>query len=533
MDDFNDKDLDSFLSSLERKQWAIKKLKEDLKSKHVPDLLLYLNFMKEHYKITTKEQCVEVLKVLEKDYSLGWKDGVYQNANYCIKLGNEKNCLCDLSRKNLLIWNSLYKQLEDTKTLLQNKTYGSFVTFLFAYCLCATFTSLLKSNYVYFPYFMQVISYKGSEAYFLIRQLCEICDVNVGIRSHCLDIHRNNCIDSAYELYPNELEESKKVLNYLKDIPVLILEGNEAQNKTYYYLLQELSSVTLENRYHDKMLKSHLNILPIFISENEYANYSTIKKVYFDRIVENQDIDCIELLQKQKSFLSSMVYSFVESFPQEKEMERTSQHTKAFINTEINKVENSLFENKIILKNSLERKSLSILQWLLNSFFDCIVEQARTAANIKNASFSFEKIKEIIEELKVIRRENLFEISELIFNHSHQFVKQPNKLNATKEDKMNYLKYLFLNLGLYVKVTDCMEKKNAVIYKISPFFATPVDQIYKKSEDIRMRMKSRDILLDTSYPDGDIELIHLHNKIESVNLEEILNDIKNPISSIL
>lgn len=135
------------------------------------------------------------------------------------------------------------------------------------------------------------------------------------------------------------------------------------------------------------MLKSHLNILPIFISENEYANYSTIKKVYFDRIVENQDIDCIELLQKQKSFLSSMVYSFVESFPQEKEMERTSQHTKAFINTEINKVENSLFENKIILKNSLERKSLSILQWLLNSFFDCIVEQARTAANIKNASF--------------------------------------------------------------------------------------------------------------------------------------------------
>lgn len=125
--------------------------------------------MKEHYKITTKEQCVEVLRVLEKDYSLGWKDGVYQNANYCIKLGNEKNCLCDLSRKNLLIWNSLYKQLEDTKTLLQNKTYGSFVTFLFAYCLCATFTSLLKSNYVYFPYFMQVISYKGSEAYFLIR----------------------------------------------------------------------------------------------------------------------------------------------------------------------------------------------------------------------------------------------------------------------------------------------------------------------------------------------------------------------------
>lgn len=300
-------------------------LRKNLKNENISQLATKLMICIQNYSNTiTKEQCIEVLRVLEKIYSVGWKDGIYQNANSCIKYGGENNCLCNLRRRNLLIWSSLYQQLEDTKKLFENKTYGSFVTFLFAYCLCSTFTSLLKSNFVHFPYFIQVISNKNSESYFLIRQLCEICDVNVGISSYCLDIprnnyiSRNNCIDSAFELYPNELEESKRVLNYLKDIPVLILEGNKAQNKVYYSLLQELSSVSLENRYHNKTLESHLNILPIFISENEYAKYSTIKKIYFERIVKNQNIEYIELLQKQKSFLSSMVYSFVESFPKEK-----------------------------------------------------------------------------------------------------------------------------------------------------------------------------------------------------------------------
>ena len=52
---------------------------------------------------------------------------------------------------------------------------------------------------------------------------------------------------------------------------------------------------------------------------------------------------------------------------------------------------------------------------------------------------SFEKIKKIIEELKTISKKNLFEINELIFNYSYQFINQSNKLFATKEDKINYL----------------------------------------------------------------------------------------------
>lgn len=515
-------------------------LRKNLKNENISQLATKLMICIQNYSNTiTKEQCIEVLRVLEKIYSVGWKDGIYQNANSCIKYGGENNCLCNLRRRNLLIWSSLYQQLEDTKKLFENKTYGSFVTFLFAYCLCSTFTSLLKSNFVHFPYFIQVISNKNSESYFLIRQLCEICDVNVGISSYCLDIprnnyiSRNNCIDSAFELYPNELEESKRVLNYLKDIPVLILEGNKAQNKVYYSLLQELSSVSLENRYHNKTLESHLNILPIFISENEYAKYSTIKKIYFERIVKNQNIEYIELLQKQKSFLSSMVYSFVESFPKEKKIERTDQFTRAFINQEINTIELNLFENKMIVRNPVERKSLSILQWLLNSFFNDIVKQAYSSASSKNHNFSFEKIKKIIEELKTISKKNLFEINELIFNYSYQFINQSNKLFATKEDKINYLQYVFSNLGLSVKVTDCIERKNAIIYKISPFFSTSSEQIYKKLEDIRMHMKSSDILLNTAYQDGDMELIHLHEKVESTNIKEVLDDIKNPIPFIL
>ena len=95
------------------------------------------------------------------------------------------------------------------------------------------------------------------------------------------------------------------------------------------------------------------------------------------------------------------------------------------------------------------------------------------------------------------------------------------------------MQYLFSNLGLSVKVTNCIERKNAIIYKISPFFSTSSEQIYKKLENIRMHMKSSDILLNTSYQDGDMELIYLHEKVESTNIEEVLDDIKNPISSIL
>ncbi len=126
------------------------------------------------------------------------------------------------------------------------------------------------------------------------------------------------------------------------------------------------------------------------------------------------------------------------------------------------------------------------------------------------------------------------EIKKSIFLAScYQFVKNPNYPNATKEDKINHLQYLFSNLGLSVKVTDCIERKNAIIYKISPFFSTSLEQIYKKLENIRMHMKSSDILLNTSYQDGDMELIHLHEKIESTNINQVLNDVRNPIFLLL
>ncbi len=545
MDDFNREpdNLEKVHSILSfnygKKSDIIKNLRIDLKSNSISQLAAKLMTCIQCFSETiTEEQAYEVINVLAKNYSLGWKNGIYKNANPCLEFKgageSKKNCLYYSCQENFQNGISLYEQLKDTKKLLQNKTYGSFITFIFAYCLCSTFTSLLKENGIYFPYFLQVIIRKGSEAYFLIRELSEISDVNVGLYRYGCNFNMSNCINEVFKLYPNELEESKKVLDHLKDIPVLILDENRKPKKNYQSLLQELSSVTLENRYHNKVLKSHLNILPIFITESEYANYSTIKKIHFDKIIENQDIECIELLIKQKNFLSSLVFGFIDCFPEEKIIKKINQFTKNSIKEEVNETANELFSKNLTLNNPMEIKSLSLLKWLLDSFFSYILNRVKELYGRQDDNSLFKNIEAVLRDLILICEQNLLEMNSLIFtNYSYQFVKQPDKLNDTKEDRVNYLKYLFLNLELHIKVTDYIEKKNAIIYKISPIFGTSQKQINNKLDDIRMRMKSEDITLDACYKDAGLELIHLHDKIEIVNIEEVLNNKENPISNIL
>lgn len=229
---------------------CIKQLREKLKHTNISiSSIDLLHKIIDYDKKMTDEQYAELIRVLEKDYSVGWENGIYQNANSCIKSNNKTNCLSSLTIENLLTENLLYEYLENTKKLFQDKTYGSFIIFLFAYCLCSTFTSFLKENGIYFPYFLQVISNKGSESNFLIRQLCEICDVNVGIHSCCTNTNRAGCIDNIAELLcTTNLEKNKKNLENLKDVPVLISEGVDFQKKIYVSLLDNISLTPLDNR---------------------------------------------------------------------------------------------------------------------------------------------------------------------------------------------------------------------------------------------------------------------------------------------
>ncbi len=514
----------------------IKQLRDKLKYTNISiSSIDLLHKIIEYDKKMTDEQYAELMRVLEKDYSVGWENGIYQNANPCIKSNSKTNCLSSLTIENLLAKNSLYGYLENTKKLFQDETYGSFVTFLFAYCLCSTFTSFLKKNGIYFPYFLQIITNQGSESNFLIKQLCEICDVNIGIHSCCTNTNRAGCIDSIAELLcTTNLEKNKENLENLKDVPVLISEGVDFQKKIYLSLLDNISSTPLDNRYQNKIINNNFNVLPIFIAEKEYIKYNTIKSIYFDEIVAEQSIEYIQLFQKLKKFLSSIVYDFVNSFSIKESKERIDGNTKNYIQEEVYNSEEILYNPRIgiTLRNPVEIKSISILLWLLKTFLTYIFEKIQT---IKESNdILYKKIETLLSELLYSFTKNIVEINKIIFlAPCYQFVKNPNYPNATKEDKINYLQYLFSNLGLSVKVTNCIERKNAIIYKISPFFSTSSEQIYKKLENIRMHMKSSDILLNTSYQDGDMELIYLHEKVESTNIEEVLDDIKNPISSIL
>ena len=81
----------------------IKQLRDKLKYTNISTSSIdLLHKIIEYDKKMTDEQYAELMRVLEKDYSVGWENGIYQNANPCIKSNSKTNCLSSLDRKSVV-----------------------------------------------------------------------------------------------------------------------------------------------------------------------------------------------------------------------------------------------------------------------------------------------------------------------------------------------------------------------------------------------------------------------------------------------
>lgn len=241
----------------------------------------------------------EILSYLDQS-GYGWQGDTYQFYNRCLRF--DQRC-----RRNLLIDNdATAKVFSDMDDIFLHKDYGAITTYLFGYCLTALFSSLLKTQHRGIPYILQIACKRNSNAYRLVHEVVQICDVNTGLFSHCYEFHYAECDQDHETMYPKGTPESSlDSLLYYRDIPVIV-DGYENE-KLYMALLRETANI--HNRTKRLDLKAKFKMLPIFLCPTIQSEFRNIFSLNLTEL--EIDDDYIGLISSYKQRLGSWAYELV------------------------------------------------------------------------------------------------------------------------------------------------------------------------------------------------------------------------------
>lgn len=234
----------------------------------------------------------EILSYLEQS-SCGWQGSTYRLYNSCIRF--DQRC-----RRNSGIDNSpevTANAFKDIDRIFLHKKCGAITTYLFGYSLAALFSSLLKKQDRFVPYFLQIACKRNSNVYRLVHEIVHICDVNTGLFKNCYEFKYAECSHDHMTLYPSgSADKELGSILYYNDIPIII-DGYENE-KLYISLLRETANILGKTKRLD--LKDKFNVLPIFLCPEIQSQFQNVFSMDLTGLeIEDEYIDLI-LRNKQR-----------------------------------------------------------------------------------------------------------------------------------------------------------------------------------------------------------------------------------------
>ncbi len=236
----------------------------------------------------------------------GWKRGNYAINNHCLR-SSRNHCREAVSIKT-------EEALEDAfipiRNIFLHEEYGGVTLLLFNYCLAALFNSILGSDHLRIPFYLQIACEKNTGLYSLIQEILTICDVNSGLVENCCDPfhHYGSCDYQCIHYYPTQfVEKDLNRLAYNRDVPIII-DGHE-NDRYYNTLLREI--VNIPNRRQPLEMRDRFNLIPIFICPAIESTYDNVISLNFTEMSVSRDY--LNLIKENKQMLASWVFQLVKN----------------------------------------------------------------------------------------------------------------------------------------------------------------------------------------------------------------------------
>lgn len=232
---------------------------------------------------------------------MGWHGGKYYLSNSCLRrclYSSEEYC----KRVSRISYTELAsKELGSVADIFLNDEFSPITLFVFNYCLASLYSSLLNLGGVTVPYYLQIAVDKTSVAYQVLKEIMEICDVNLGLNTKCKQegFLYNQCGYVHQIFYPTQsvAKDVDDLIYNFKDIPVLIV-GHENE-RNYAVLLREIANISKKKKALD--LRDKFNILPIFVCTAIKSSFDNVFDIDLtDLEVSNQ---YLKLIREKNKYL--------------------------------------------------------------------------------------------------------------------------------------------------------------------------------------------------------------------------------------
>ena len=479
-------------------------------------------------KLSDDENADRILSYLEAIEG-GWHNGRYYLSNRCLRY-----CLYDSQEyckraSRISDTESASIQLGHIADIFFNDEFSPITLFVFSYCLASVHSSLLNIGGITAPYYLQIAVNRTSVVYQVLKEIMEICDVNLGLDTVCTQegYSFRKCGYDHQVFYPTQsvAKDIDDLICNFKDCPVLI-SGHENE-RNYIALLREIANISKKKKALD--MRDRFNILPVFVCPSIKSSFDNV----FDIDLTGLEISdkYLKVIRENKQILASWVLKLVTDIdmgrPQHigeidkrtsiKGINPLTAIMSSYINKERQKYDYLTIDNA---------KNVGFLNFFFNRYLKTFQKLCTFPREEKFISF---KVKgKPLEENIVYQVDMLVDAAgRSLARLHHRYLPAPTAIGIKNKAAMSLAKQIerhYKALKIYIRVIPSEVKKDRYIFTLDTLNDTKDTDVSKNAATVQRRLKKYEYFRLDLKDATSIKLVVAERPLKDNSLIEILQN---------